>query len=680
MKICTNCGSKLGKKDKFCDKCGSSTFAEVSNKAKFCHNCGSVIEGKAKFCAKCGKPVENGISLAFLDEKPGAPVNADLDFLKTPEQLAAEQAAAGNGTQFSVMESYDEDSLNTQEKLDFETASLENIRKELEARKAEIELLVKQQEEKVAKVEELKKQDEIEKEEARKRQEEEERRRKEEEERLRKEEEERKKREEEERLRREEEERLRKEEEERLRKEEEERLRKEEEERLRKEEEERLRKEEEERKKREEEERLRREEEERIRKEEEERLRKEEEERLRKEEEERLRKEEEERLRREEEERIRREEEERLRKEEEERLRKEEEERKAREAEEARLKALKEDVAACVKNCDAAIEGYKKNPESHRADLQAGLDKIETLKKEAGDDVDTSSLNEAYYKIQEILGVLYYKEGAHKLAVPMLEYATDQGSIKASIYYCQWLIKNRSKMPKEPDYLKKLMEDSINSGLLSEEEKAMCYGSLAKILHDGIGTSRNLPEAFEYFKKGAALGDVKAVAKVGQCYLYGEGVTKDGKLALEWSEKAANEGNETGIRNVAVCYDFGTGTKKDAKMAIEWYKKLLDKVENDRFAMYRIAYCTINPDKEYNMKADEAMMKEAFTYATKAVEGGEENANYLLGYLYMTGKVVMMDYNKAVAHFTKAANFGNSKARDKVKLFVKNGSGNYVLK
>ena len=276
--------------------------------------------------------------------------------------------------------------------------------------------------------------------------------------------------------------------------------------------------------------------------------------------------------------------------------------------------------------------------------------------------------------------MLYYKEGAYKLAVPMLEYATDQGSIKASIYYCQWLIKNRSKMPKEPDYLKKLMEDSINSGLLSEEEKAMCYGSLAKILHDGIGTSRNLPEAFEYFKKGAALGDVKAVAKVGQCYLYGEGVTKDGKLALEWSEKAANEGNETGIRNVAVCYDFGTGTKKDAKMAIEWYKKLLDKVENDRFAMYRIAYCTINPDKEYNMKADEAMMKEAFTYATKAVEGGEENANYLLGYLYMTGKVVMMDYNKAVAHFTKAANFGNSKARDKVKLFVKNGSGNYVLK
>ena len=608
VKICTNCGSKLGKKDKFCDKCGSSTFAEVSNKAKFCHNCGSVIEGKAKFCAKCGKPVENGISLAFLDEKPGAPVNADLDFLKTPEQLAAEQAAAGNGTQFSVMESYDEDSLNTQEKLDFETASLENIRKELEARKAEIELLVKQQEEKAAKVEELKKQDEIEKEEARKRQEEEERRRKEEEERLRKEEEERKKREEEERLKREEEERIRKEEEERLRKEEEERLR------------------------------------------------------------------------REEEERIRREEEERLRKEEEERLRKEEEERKAREAEEARLKALKEDVAACVKNCDAAIEGYKKNPESHRADLQAGLDKIETLKKEAGDDVDTSSLNEAYYKIQEILGVLYYKEGAYKLAVPMLEYATAQGSIKASIYYCQWLIKNRSKMPKEPDYLKKLMEDSINSGLLSEEEKAMCYGSLAKILHDGIGTSRNLPEAFEYFKKGAALGDVKAIAKVGQCYLYGEGVTKDGKLALEWSEKAANEGNETGIRNVAVCYDFGTGTKKDAKMAIEWYKKLLDKVENDRFAMYRIAYCTINPDKEYNMKADEAMMKEAFTYATKAVEGGEENANYLLGYLYMTGKVVMMDYNKAVAHFTKAANFGNSKARDKVKLFVKNGSGNYVLK
>lgn len=694
MKVCAQCSNKIGRRDKFCNQCGCSSFVEISGKDKFCLYCGKPIDSKTKFCTNCGKSSQDGsISLSFLDEKKEETPDAELDFLKyqdaepeapvksfvaqipnanplygtepidpvptpnsffggatapTPVSPAVEPAPAPAPTpvpvaapvqmpgeaKMSELEAAQESAKRQQEELERHKAELERLRKEQEEKAAAIERLIKEQEEKAAEIEKLRVEEE-------KRKAEEEKRRKEEEERLRKEEEERLRREEEERKRLEEEERKRKEEEERLRKEEEERLRKEEEERLRREEEERLRREEEER----------------------ERLRKEEEERKRLEEEERKRKEEEERLRREEEERIRREEEER------------------RKAEEARIKKLNDLSAETTKLANKAVEKYDKNPDEARGDIEIALDRIEDLiKKTADDDIDISGVEPAYARIHEILGVMYYQEGSYKLAIPHIIAANENGSKKVTLYYAEWLMKNRSKMPSEPEYLKNLLEDANDELQYEGADKAMYYSMLAKIYHDGIGLKKDYTRAFDYYNMASDLNDYKAMAKVGQCYLYGEGVHKDGKLALEWSQKAANEGNETGIRNVAVCYDFGTGTKKNGEEAIKWYKKLLEKVENDRFAMYRIAYCMADPDKEYGTRPSNEQNAEAFDYAKRAVAGGEENANYILGYMYMMGKAVSQDYNQAVIYFNKAANYGNSKAKEKLKLFVKNSSGIYKLK
>lgn len=821
MKLCAQCGNKLGKKDRFCIKCGCPAGNDnvAVSRMKYCLYCGEALEQKAKFCSKCGKSCDGSVSLSFLDTKKEepAPANVDLDFLKTPEQLAAERAQAAakkveeekqkaieeafdsgsavmvkdiidvpnsrtliiNGAinkkfdqpeetpinrdmgenllykapetnvepqpvqeiqeEHKVSEAVEQESeeekaakakeAEWEEKLRKEeeekkareakikAAKQERIRKDMERRKkeeeermraakeeeAELKRLeaekaaqlaeekAKLEEERKAKEEERKaqeakeaeavkkaeeerlKKEEAERKEAEKRKAEEERIAKEEaekkaeEERIAKEEAEKKaaeeKKAEEERLKKEEEERKAKEEEERKKREEEERLRKEEEERRRKEEEERLKKEEEERKKREEEERKKREEEERLRKEEEERRRKEEEERLRKEEEERKKREEEERKRREEEEKRRKEEEEKRRKE-----------------EAARKKALQDRHKDARTYAEQTIKKFADNEWAGRSNYEIAVDKINSLRHDADADMDISDLDPLYNKIIEPLGIMYYEEGAHKLANPLIAKAAENGSKRAMVYQAQWYVRNRSSMPKEPEFLVNYMDEAISSKELRENEKVLAYEIIAKIYHDGISTKRDLDKAFMFYQKGAEMESPKAIAKVGQCYMYGEGVRKDPKKAFEFSQKAAELDNETGIRNLAVCYDLGTGVKRSAEDAIKWYKKLLEVIANDRFAMYRIANCLADPDREYRVNPSESDYKEAMEYALKACEGGEENANYIVGYLYMIGEGCKKDYNLAVSYFTKAANYGNSRAKKKLEKFDRNSGGNYVLK
>ncbi|MCR5634546.1 MAG: zinc ribbon domain-containing protein [Lachnospiraceae bacterium] len=652
MKVCANCGNKLRKTDRFCGKCGSSMYNEVSSRAKYCLYCGQILDAKAKFCVKCGKDCDS-ISLSFLDEQSEVPENVELDFLNGQRAddvngEAAEQAVPDENAE--VPGETEIAKAARLARIDAEKAALEAETDAKACEEAEADI-VKITETLVAFEEEYKqKKLEIEN-------------------RI----EEAKARAEDLKLSAEASKRLAAEKEEAkvaaeaALEEEIERLRKEEEERLRREEEERLRKEEEER--------LRREEEERLRREEEERLRLEEEERLRKEEEERLRREEEERLRREEEER--RLEEERLRKEEEERLRREEEERRL--AEEKRIKELNDLVDDAVEYCKKALAKYEKNHENGRSSLEAALDRVNVMKQKVGDEIDYSDVNPYLFEIEEIMGITYYKEGATKLAFPLIRDAAENGRKRASIYQGFWYIRNRDKIPKEPEFMVNYMNDVMNY-IEDEDDELVAYGTFARIYRDGITTRKDPVKAYDYYVKAAEKGDPWGMAMVGQSLMYGDGVAKNGKEALAWNEKAALAGSEAGMRNLAICYDYGTGTKRDALKAIEWYKKLLEKMGNDRFAMYRIALCLSDPDREYGTNPTDEMLAEAYNYAEKSVQAGEVNANFVIGYLFYLGRPCQKDYANAVTYFTKAANNGNRRAKEWLTHFVRTGSGNYNFK
>ncbi|MDE6529724.1 MAG: sel1 repeat family protein, partial [Lachnospiraceae bacterium] len=462
-----------------------------------------------------------------------------------------------------------------------------------------------------------------------------------------------------------------------------------EEEAARKAEEEAARKAEEERK-RAEEEAARKAEEERIKAEEE--RKRAEEEAARKAEEERIKAEEErkraeeEAARKAEEERIKAEEErkraeEAARKAEEERIKAEEE--AARKAEEERRKKEIEELCADAQSAGTkALNKAKKSVETARADLETALDKFHSYYQKAGKDVDNKEMKEMFCEIEENLGILYYQEKSYKLAAPLLKDASENGRNRAKVYMAEWCLRSRKELPEDPEELKKKLEEALaDENLMKKypEDQILANMILARIHLEGIGVKKNPAEAFKYYLKCAELGDVEAMAMVGNCYLYGEGIKKDTKTAFTWNEKAAKAGNERAIRNVAVSYDFGTGVKKDPKQAVEWYKKLLEILGNDRFAKYRIAICLSDPDREYGIKPTQEMYEEAVFYAKQAVEEGEKNANYILGYCYTFGKGVNKDHEQAYQYYAKAANQGHQKAKEKLNNFVKTNMG-YVYK
>ncbi len=423
--------------------------------------------------------------------------------------------------------------------------------------------------------------------------------------------------------------------------------------------------------------------EEEARKAEEERKRAEEEAKRKAEEE--ARRAEEERKRAEEE--AKRKAEEEARRAEEERKRAEEEAKRKAEEEEAARKAAEErrkELEAMRKGVDAtgkkALDGSNRSVTKGRSELEAALDGYNEFFEKSGTRPDETC--EIYLKIAERLGVMYYKEKSYKLAEPLVKDAALNGCNTAKIYYVAWMMRNRKEIPAEPGYLKQLLEDGLADPAVksSKEDKIKATYLLGRIYEEGVTVDKSLAEAFRYYKDCAEMGDPAAMAMVGQYYLYGDGVAKDTKTAFTWNEKAAEAGQERAIRNLAIAYDFGTGTRRDAVKAVEWYKKLLDMVSNDRFAMYRIAYCLADPENEYRTNPTDAMYKEALEYATKALEGGEKKAEYIIGYYYTRPIDDGPDYNKAAAHFNKAANHGEDKAKRWLGRMVKNASGNYTLR
>ena len=398
------------------------------------------------------------------------------------------------------------------------------------------------------------------------------------------------------------------------------------------------------------------------------------------------RRKEEERKRAEEE--ARRKEEERKRAEEEAR-RKEEEERKRREAEEAARKAaeekakeiqtLKKESAELGKK---ALDKCEEDSEEARTILETALDKYHEYFRKAEIHPEQCDTAEQYWIICEILGVTYYQEHSYKLSAPLLRVSAASGRSRGRIYYTDLILRNRKELPEEPEALKKMLTEALADEEIQEDEyeKSHALYCLGRIYEEGLTVEKSMPEAFRYYKECAELGSPAAMAMVGQCYLYGDGVKKDPKEALKWNLKAGQAGQEKAIRNVAVAYDFGSGTAKNGKEAVSWYKKLLERVANDRFAMYRIAWCLVDPEKEYGMHPDEEAFKEARSYAEKALAEGEKKAEFILGYYDLQSFDKGPDLNSAAAHFTKAASHGDEKSKKWLGRMVRDAAGNYTLR
>ncbi|MBR5420316.1 MAG: SEL1-like repeat protein [Lachnospiraceae bacterium] len=704
MRVCAQCGNKLGRIDRFCPKCGSSEVKEtnffgqaVTPKGKPCAYCGATVDPKAKFCSACGRPADGSIPMGVQPSAPKTEEVPELDFLKSAEDFSAglgkpapqvpgapsfvsEQhvasaaapvtlesapnnpmlAAPGNSAasaspfmqpvggvpvpgSMSVSQAMQPAAPAAPQAAPVSApipVPVGLTREEAEAQLAAKQQLAEEEARRAA--EEAR--SEAEKEAEAKAKEEEAARKAAEEEAARKAEEERKAAEEAAKKAAEEE-------------------------AARKAEEERKAAEEAARKAAEEEAARKAAEEEAARKAEEERIAAEEAARKAAEEEAARKAAEEAAAKAAAEEEARRAEEE---------ARKAEEE--ARRAAEESEKALADKRTEADSLAECALEKSKSDPQEARSDLECALDRYNDYFATAQIKPELSESAELFWKLEECLGLMYQKEGSMKLAAPLVRDAALHGRMKARVYYADWILRNRKEVPEGEEALKNMLTEALEDEELAADSKvkAKALFCLGRVYEDGVTVEKDPAEAFEYYKQCAELGDSAAAAAVGQAYLYGDGIKRNAKEAFTWNEKAAEAGQERGIRNLAVAYDFGSGIKRDAKKAVEWYKKLLELVKNDRFAMYRIAWCLADPEKEYGAEPDEAMLGEAVEYAERSLAEGENRAEFILGYVKTLSVSGGPDYNSAVGHFSRAANHGDEYSKKWLAKFTKNGQGNYV--
>ncbi len=155
--------------------------------------------------------------------------------------------------------------------------------------------------------------------------------------------------------------------------------------------------------------------------------------------------------------------------------------------------------------------------------------------------------------------------------------------------------------------------------------------------------SGNHYATLEYLKKSLMKGEnTELYHKLGYMYENGYGTEKDYSKAMKCYQKANS------WREIGYMHYFGYGVYKDRDRANEYFAK-----------------CDDRKDCEEVIKCFEAIAH----YDKNAI------AHYNLGYFYDSGKGISQDYQKALYHYKKAADLGNSNACNNLGFMYQFGHG-----
>ena len=154
-------------------------------------------------------------------------------------------------------------------------------------------------------------------------------------------------------------------------------------------------------------------------------------------------------------------------------------------------------------------------------------------------------------------------------------------------------------------------------------------------------------KALNTFFELAKSGDAEAQYNVGIIYANGQGAKKDMAQAMQWYEKSAEQGNGAAAYNLGKIYqEMGV---KDLHMYVKakyWYEKAIAAgvmQANNNLASLYMQGRGVTKDKE-----------KALTLFKKAAEMGDGSALINIGIVYAWGEKSTQDKMKAYENFKKA--------------------------
>ncbi|KAG0267891.1 hypothetical protein DFQ27_007968 [Actinomortierella ambigua] len=207
---------------------------------------------------------------------------------------------------------------------------------------------------------------------------------------------------------------------------------------------------------------------------------------------------------------------------------------------------------------------------------------------------------------------------------------------------------------------------------------------------------------FVSLSRKAVLNDVDAQVSLAEMYETGNGgVPKDNEKAFTWYLRAAQLGNLDAMDRVSDMYAEGRGTEQSDDEAARWNKQATEQRTSKQNGGVHIAsngalqsaeqdpddkswFLTTSRKRLAAMKSslgsvmnvrDTNQDRVQARAEIQAAEGGDARAQFNIGLMYETGRVVEQSDIEAFRWYTKAASQGNSNAQFNLGWMYKIGQG-----
>ena len=226
----------------------------------------------------------------------------------------------------------------------------------------------------------------------------------------------------------------------------------------------------------------------------------------------------------------------------------------------------------------------------------------------------------------------------------------DQSDVKAMIKLADYY--------RSVDQLDKAFKYVHKSTLYSSPEGER---KLGYYYEKGIGCTKDLVKARQYYELAAMHGDVKAKYNIGLFYYH----NKQYPQAFNLVKDCATEDYGKGLLLLAYFYEHAIGCEQNYPMAKNCYLKALDLGEKGFYHKLGIyAYYGYGMDKN---------LEDAFNYFYSGANEKENDCYYYLGVMYSKGEGVKKDYSQAFYWYQQGAINGDVKAMYNLSVYYENG-------
>ena len=152
----------------------------------------------------------------------------------------------------------------------------------------------------------------------------------------------------------------------------------------------------------------------------------------------------------------------------------------------------------------------------------------------------------------------------------------------------------------------------------AESTDFSAQGFLGEMYYFGRGVNKDLNQAYYYLSKAAEGGEINSQATLGWMYQKGQGTTQDYEKALYWGEIAGKQGATNALQNVGFIYLNGLGVQVNEAKAFQCYLEAAE--AEDAEAQHFLAHMY------HEGQGTEKSLKDCAFWADKARKNGAQKA------------------------------------------------------